>query len=248
MGPEHLLLFEDYPRRMRALLGGEAVADSERCKLLFESNIPPVLYLPEEDLAPGVIESTSHATHCPFKGDASYWSLRAGGRVAEKAVWGLPGARRASALAEGLRVDLLGRRRPVAARGRSTRRAPARPYHRVDVRSSSRRVRVTAGGELLAETTRPKLLFETSLPTRYYIPRADVRAELLGPTDKVTHCPYKSEASYCSARVGDELLEDVAWGYAEPLPESAAVLDHLSFLGDGVEIEVEHPASVSAAA
>jgi len=89
-GPEHLLLFEDYPRRMRALLGGETVVDSERGKLLFESNIPPVLYLPEDDLAPGVTESTSHATHCPFKGDAAYWSLKVGDRVAENAVWGYP--------------------------------------------------------------------------------------------------------------------------------------------------------------
>ena len=246
-GPEHLLLFEDYPRRMRALLGGETVVDSERGKLLFESNIPPVLYLPEDDLAPGVTESTSHATHCPFKGDAAYWSLRVGDRVAENAVWGYPEPGERARWLKGYvsiywgAVDQwLQEDEPLVGHLRD-------PYHRVDVRSSTRRVRVTAGGELLAETTQPKLLFETSLPTRYYIPRADVPAERLSATEKVTHCPYKGEASYWSASVGDELLEDVAWGYAEPLPEAAAVRDHLSFTGEGVEIEVEHPATVSVA-
>jgi len=181
-GPEHLLLFEDYPRRMRALLGGETVVDSERGKLLFESNIPPVLYLPEDDLAPGVTESTSHATHCPFKGDAAYWSLKVGDRVAENAVWGYPEPGERARWLKGYvsiywdAVDQwLQEDEPLVGHLRD-------PYHRVDVRSSTRRVRVTAGGELLAETTQPKLLFETSLPTRYYIPRADVPAERLSAT------------------------------------------------------------------
>ena len=133
-GPEHLLLFEDYPRRMRAILDGQTVADSERCKLLWETGIPPVLYLPQEDLADGVADSTSHATHCPFKGDASYWSLRAGDRVAENAVWGYPQPTERApwllgyvsiywdAVDEWLQED-----EPVVGHLRD-------PYHRVDVR------------------------------------------------------------------------------------------------------------------
>lgn len=247
-GPEHLLLFEDYPRRMRAVLGGETVADSERGKLLYESNILPKLYLPEDDLLPGVAESTSQATHCPFKGDAAYWSLRVGDRVAENAVWGYPEPGERARWLKGYvsiywgAVDQwIQEDEPVVGHLRD-------PYHRVDVLSSSRAVRVLAGGEVLAETTRPKLVFETSLPTRYYIPREDVRAERLSPTEKVTHCPYKGEAAYWSVSTGDVVLDDVAWGYAEPLSEAAAVRDHLSFLGAGIEIEVEHPARVPAAA
>ena len=247
-GPKHLLLFEDYPRRMRAVLGGETIADTERAKLLYESNIPPVLYLPRDDLLPGVAEPTSHMTHCPFKGDAAYWSLRVGERVAENAVWGYPEPGERARWLEGYvsiywdAVDgWIQEDEPVVGRLRD-------PYHRVDVLSSSRRVRVLAGGEPLAETTRPKLLCETSLPVRYYIPREDVHADRLTPTETVSHCPYKGAASYWSVSAGGDLLPDVAWGYSEPLREAAAVRDHISFLGEGIEIEVEHAAGVAAPA
>ena len=76
------------------------------------------------------------------------------------------------------------------------------PYHRVDVRRSSRRVRVLLGEQVLAETSRPLLLSETGLPNRFYIPAEDVRQDLLEPTDTHTVCPYKGTASYWSVRAG----------------------------------------------
>jgi uncharacterized protein (DUF427 family) len=79
---------------------------------------------------------------------------------------------------------------------------PKDPYHRVDVLDSSRHVRVTVGGEVVAETDRPAVLFETGLPPRYYIPPEDVREDVLEESEKTTQCPYKGVASYNSVEVG----------------------------------------------
>ncbi|HEV8045282.1 MAG TPA: DUF427 domain-containing protein, partial [Rubrobacter sp.] len=115
---------------------------------------------------------------------------------------------------------------------------PHDPYHQVDVLESSRHVKVTVDGEVVAETERPKLLFKTGLPVRYYIPPEDVRTDLLVPSETHTVCPYKGVASYRSVSTGDELLEDLAWYYPEPLPKAAKVRDHLCFHGEKVETEV----------
>src|SRR5918912_28251 len=86
----HTLYFEDCPKRVRVIFNGETVADSRRVKLLHETGHLPVYYFPEEDLRQDLLEPTEHTTHCPFKGDASYWTVRAGERVAEDALWGYP--------------------------------------------------------------------------------------------------------------------------------------------------------------
>ena len=97
-GPSNRLLFEAFPRRVRAVLGSQTVLDSNRAKLLHESAHLPQLYVPREDVRDDLLEATDHTTHCPFKGDASYWSVRAGDRVAENAVWGYPEPLEESAL------------------------------------------------------------------------------------------------------------------------------------------------------
>ena len=86
----HTLYFEDSPKRVRAVFNGETVVDSRRTKLLHETGLLPVYYFPEEDLRHDLLEPTDHWTHCPFKGDASYRSVRVGDRVAENAVWSYP--------------------------------------------------------------------------------------------------------------------------------------------------------------
>jgi uncharacterized protein (DUF427 family) len=86
----HTLYFEDCPKRVRAIFNGETVADSRRVKLMHETGHLPVYYFPEEDIREDLLERTNHATHCPFKGDASYRSVRVGDRVAENAVWNYP--------------------------------------------------------------------------------------------------------------------------------------------------------------
>ena len=87
---DHVLFFEDSPRRVRVVFGGETVADSRHVKLMHEAGLLPVYYFPEVDVRKDLLEESDHTTHCPFKGDASYWSVRVGGHIAENAVWGYP--------------------------------------------------------------------------------------------------------------------------------------------------------------
>src|SRR5437764_931082 len=93
------------------------------------------------------------------------------------------------------------------------------PSHTVEVEPSPRWVRVVFNGETGAETRRPRLLFETTHPTRYYIPPEDVRLDLLSATDTHTRCPYKGEASYWTAQVGGRELKDIVWSYPDPIAE-----------------------------
>jgi uncharacterized protein (DUF427 family) len=247
-GPKHLLYFEDFPRRVRGVLGGQTVIDTTRGKMLYESSLPPVFYFPIEDVRRDLIEPTDHTTHCPFKGDASYWTVAAGGTVRENVLWGYPDP---IASAEWLRGYAAAYWGQMEAWYEESERVFGRlrdPYHRVDVVRSDARVTVRANGEIVAESTRPKLLFETGLPVRAYIPLEDVRADRLVRSEKTTICPYKGSATYWSVLTGDgETLADAVWTYEEPFPESAGIEGHVSFLGDGIDVEIDRSASGSEA-
>jgi uncharacterized protein (DUF427 family) len=108
------------------------------------------------------------------------------------------------------------------------------PYHRVDVRRSSRHVVVSLDGAVLADTTRPHALFETGLPTRWYMPREDVTADL-EPSDLITQCAYKGVASYFS--VGQR--ENIAWTYVDPRHDAAGVRDLVCFFNEAVDLDVD---------
>jgi uncharacterized protein (DUF427 family) len=112
---------------------------------------------------------------------------------------------------------------------------PRDPFHRIDIVHSSRHVRVELAGELLAESSEPYLLFEPPLPVRYYLPAADVRTDLLSPSDTRTFCAYKGEASYLSHRSEP----DVAWTYLAPLREAAEVTDRIAFFDELVDVVVD---------
>ena len=112
------------------------------------------------------------------------------------------------------------------------------PYHRVDVRRTSRHVVVSAEGVVLADTTRAGALFETGLPTRWYLPREDIQATL-EPSDLRTECAYKGVASYFSAQARDELLENIAWTYPEPRHDAAAARDLVCFFNEAVDLDVD---------
>ncbi len=113
------------------------------------------------------------------------------------------------------------------------------PYHRVDVVRSSRHVEVMVAGERLADSHRPALLFETGLPVRYYLPKLDVRMDLLRATATLTNCPYKGRAQYWSLVLGEKVHEDVVWCYHTPLPESAKIADLVCFYNEKVEVIVD---------
>lgn len=216
------------PKRIRVMFNGEVVADSKNAALLFEKGHAPLYYLPKGDIKMSLLNATNHNTHCPRKGDATYWTLEVGDKRVENAVWGYPEPLAgAEALVDYVafyqdKVTFFEEDEPLRAH-------PRDPYHRVDTRLSSRHVKVVHGGETVAETTRPVLLFETDLTTRYYIPAADVRLELLTPSDTTTSCPYKGEASYYSLNAGGKPAENLVWLYPQPLPEAFGVRDLLCF-------------------
>jgi uncharacterized protein (DUF427 family) len=115
---------------------------------------------------------------------------------------------------------------------------PRDPFHRIDVLPSSRHVRVELDGQVLAESTRPMLLFETTLPVRYYLPPEDIRADLT-PSDTRTYCAYKGQAAYWSAAVGDRVVPDIAWTYHEPLHDALRVGGLVSFFNERVDVIVD---------
>jgi uncharacterized protein (DUF427 family) len=116
---------------------------------------------------------------------------------------------------------------------------PRDPFHRVDVRRSSRQVRIELDGRVLAESARPSLLFETNLPVRFYLPPDDVRGELLRRSPKRTLCAYKGEASYWSLDLGDRLVDDMVWSYEDPLPDAGAITGLVAFFDERVDVIVD---------
>jgi len=234
-GPKHRIWFQEHPRRIRAEVGGHVVLDTVRGHLLHESNIPPRLYVPLDDFDRAVLEPTDHASHCPFKGDASYYTVRVGDVVRENAVWAYPRPKPEAAwLAPyaSLYWDM------ADAWFEEDEALPGLrdPYHRVDVRRTSRPVHVVAdGGTDVARSERARLVFETGAPPRFYVPREDVTAEL-APSAKRSRCPYKGEATYHSVRLGDRLIEDAAWSYEEPLEGALGIRGLVSFLHEELDV------------
>jgi uncharacterized protein (DUF427 family) len=238
-----LIYFEDFPRRMRAILAGETVVDSRHAKLLHEHGHLPVLYVPREEVRTELLEPSDRSTRCPWKGDASYWSVRVGDRVAENAVWGYPeplaGAPPLAgylALYWGAMDEWLEEDEPARVHVRD-------PYTRVDILDSSRSVRVSLDGELLAETRRPRVVYETGLPPRWYVPAEDVRSDLLEDSDTRSGCAYKGTASYKSLRHRGEEGKDIAWYYPEPSRDAERLRDLLCFWNERVDIEVDGEAA-----
>ena len=113
------------------------------------------------------------------------------------------------------------------------------PHKRVDALASSRHVRVSIDGTVIADTHKPTILFETGLPSRYYLPPTDVRLDLLTPSDTTTGCPYKGFASYWTATIDGTEHPDIVWSYPTPLPESEAVGGLMCFYNEKVDIEID---------
>jgi uncharacterized protein (DUF427 family) len=116
---------------------------------------------------------------------------------------------------------------------------PRDPYSRVDILASSRHVRVELDGVTLAESRSPRILFETGLPVRYYLPISDLRMDLLRPSQTSTHCPYKGTAGYWSVEVNGKLYEDYVWIYRAPLPESQKIAGLACFYNEKVDLYVD---------
>ncbi|MBM2623279.1 DUF427 domain-containing protein [Actinoplanes sp. LDG1-06] len=213
---------EPTPRRIRVRLGREVIADSTRALLLDEISEHgfPTYFLPREDVRPEALTDEAEGR----------WSVTAGDRHVRGAAW-------ADDRFDELKghvtfswetVDWYEEDEQVFVHARS-------PRHRVDTMHSSRRVQVLIDGQEVANSTRPVLLFETSLPTRYYLPFADVRTDLLTASETVSRCPYKGVARYWS----HPALPDAAWSYPDPIAELPKIRDLLCFYDERVDVIVD---------
>jgi uncharacterized protein (DUF427 family) len=209
--------FERSPKWLRVRLGGRFIADSRDVHLLLEPRRLPVYYFPVEDVAPGVLapsrrDETRQFFNVESSIDAAWTRDEWPGFVAFR--W--------ADMDEWFEED-----EEVFVHARD-------PYHRVDVLRSTRHVQIELAGEMIADTQRPVLLFETGLPMRIYIPQSDIRMELLEHSATRTECPYKGEADHWSARIDETLHEDIAWSYKIALPDVAKIQGLIAFYQERV--------------
>ncbi len=233
--PDFKIVFEPSPRRVRVMAGGETIADSTEMRLLHEPGHLPIYYFPRGDVRMDLLQESDHETHCPWKGVARYWSVIAGNKTIETVAWSYEHPYPQVAEIAGYISFTWSKMDHWYEEDEEVFVHARDPYKRVDVIESSRPVEVILGGETVASTTRARFLFETGLPTRYYIPRDDVRSELLEPSDQSTQCPYKGIAAYHSVRVGEKLFEDIVWYYSDPIVECPRIKDYLCFFNEHVD-------------
>ena len=226
---------EPTPRRIRVRLDGSVVADSTRAQLLVEYGPGrlPTYYLPLTDVRPEALADETTGSDGRRK-----WTVVAGRARAESAAWEHPDPSGPLAALAGhvtfswQRLEWFEEDERVGVHARD-------PHKRVDTLRSSRKVEVYVAGEQVASSIRPLLLFETSLPTRFYLPFEDVRRDLLEPSDLVTICPYKGRARYWSVRAGGTLVPDLVWSYPDPIPENPKIKDLLCFFNERVDLVID---------
>jgi uncharacterized protein (DUF427 family) len=231
--PPHRIYFADFLPRVRAVVDGRTILDTTRGKLLYETGIGPRFYAPLEDFDEAALSRTDHSTHCPFKGDASYFAVQVNGTSRDNAIWAYESP---IGEAEWLRgyASLYHEQADEWWVEDELQHGHLRdPFHRIDVLPSSRRVRVTAGDAVLVDTDRAVLLFETGLEPRAYVPRADVNAKI-EQADKQTYCPYKGEAGYWTVAG----VQEAAWAYEYPRPESTGIAGYLAFDASKVDVQI----------
>lgn len=227
------LQVETSAKRVRVFLGGQLAADSYQPWLVWEKPYYPAYYLPIKDVLAELVP-TGRTERSPSRGDGSVYTVRVGKAEAPDA-----GLRYENSPIPELR-DLVrlewGAMDAWFEEDEEVFTHPRNPYHRVDILDSSRRVRVEVDGVTVAESSRPRVLFETSLPPRFYLPKLDVRLDLLERSDHVTHCPYKGQASYWSVRAGETLHPNLVWSYPSPFAESQKIAGLLAFWDERVEV------------
>jgi uncharacterized protein (DUF427 family) len=233
--PERVLYAEPLRRRMRAELGGRTVVQSDDAVLLFEPGRYPVAYFPLADFAEGALRPTAHRTHHRDLGETAWFEVAGGTRDAARAAWQHVALPDHAQILDGM-VALAWR--AMDAFYEEDERIlghAADPYHRIDVRHTSRHLVVRAGDRVVADTHRPLVLYESGFAPRWYVPRADVVADAPVLGEHQTFCPYKGIASYYDV----DGVAHAAWSYRAPLHDMAVIGDLVSFEPDRVEVTLD---------
>jgi len=233
--PARLLFVEPLRRRLRVRFAGAWIADSEQVLLLFEPGRYPVAYFPENDIVADALERIDHSTRHQDLGPTSWFAVRSGDQVTQRAAWqhtGLP------AHASELQSRVAFAWRAMDAFYEEDERIlghAADPYHRIDIRQTSRHLVVRHGEQVIADTTRPLVLYESGFAPRWYVPRADVDESALKLAKNQTFCPYKGICSYYD--IGE--TRSAAWTYPDAYPEVGRIGNCLSFEPDVVTVHLD---------
>jgi uncharacterized protein (DUF427 family) len=233
------LHIEASPRWIRAFVNGVPVANSRRVLLVFEPRRLPLYYFPIEDVRADLLKPSDYSRSAGEQSGTSRWNLELDGRVIENIGWSYRDPDAAHAPLKDHIAFYWGKLDAWFEEDEEVFVHPRDPYKRIDAIASSRDVRVVIDGVEVAHTQRPTLLFETGLPTRYYLPRADVRLDLLESTDSQTQCPYKGKAVYWSVRAGETVHKDVVWSYPFPIAECPKIEKLMAFYNEKVDLYVD---------
>ncbi|WHY69009.1 DUF427 domain-containing protein [Neobacillus sp. SuZ13] len=234
-----LIKIDSTPRWVRVKFNGLIIADSKEVLVLHERGHLPVYYFPEKDVTKEVLVTSDKRSHCPLKGDASYWTIKVGDRTAENAVWSYQNPIPESKEIKGYFSFYWNQVDAWFEEEEEIYVHPRDPYKRVDALLSSRHIKVVLEGKTVAESRRPVIVFETGVPVRYYLPKEDVAQEVLELSNLKTRCPYKGIASYWSVIIDGNSFEDIVWSYPHPIPEIPKIAGLLSFYNERVEIYVD---------
>ncbi|MGW0084830.1 DUF427 domain-containing protein [Streptomyces sp. NPDC003393] len=233
--PERLLFAERLRRRMRVRFGGAWIADSENVILLHEPGRYPVAYFPREDVDGPALVPSGKVTHHKDLGDTAWYAVHAGDRTTERAAWeftALP------AHAAALRGRIAFAWRAMDAFYEEDERIlghAADPYHRIDIRTTSRTLEVRLGDTVIARSEHPVVLYESGFAPRWYVPRADIDETRLRPVAGQTFCPYKGLCDYYD--IGD--AQRAAWSYRDAYREVDRIGGLVSFEADKVEVRLD---------
>jgi uncharacterized protein (DUF427 family) len=236
---EHRLLATD--RRIRAVFGGEVLADTPSGWMGFGGYKPPLYELgtwwfQRQHVRADRLQPSDHRTVCDVRGPASYWDIVVGDRRAPNAAYAYEQAPAGWDALRGLMTFAWNDIDHWYEEELEVFVHPRGPMHRIDALRSSRHVQVSLDGVPLADTGRPVALFETGMPVRWYIPRTDVALEHLTESPTRTQCPYKGVAEYYSVTVGEHTIDDLAWTYTFPVVECRRIAQHVCFFSERVDI------------
>jgi len=234
------IVWEPSERWVRGRKGDVTVVDSRHPVLVWEPDLPvPQYAFPRHEVRQDLLRPAQHPPVGRHAGSTVFYDLDMGGEVLENAAWTFP----VDALSDHIAFEWFWRTGEGLDHWYEEEEEifihPRDPHKRVDALPSSRHVQVEIDGVTVADTHRPVLIFETGLPTRYYIPPEDVRLDLFTATDHSTGCPYKGTAQYWSLTAGGDVPANVVWSYPEPLRAVTPIRDHIAFYNEAVDIVVD---------
>ncbi len=233
--PERVLYAEPLRRRMRAMLGGQSVAESDDVIVLHEPGRYPVAYFPKDSIRQGALVATDRRSDHPGLGKTIWFEVRGGNESAPRGAWEHTGLQPFARVLENHVAFAWTAMDGFYEEDERIIGHAADAYHRIDIRQSARHVAVSSHGTQLAETDRAIVLYESGFAPRWYVPRGDIADGLLTPVERTTFCPYKGICSYYDVSGARQ----AGWAYLQPYREVDRIDGYVSFEPDKLEVTID---------